>query len=78
MTILQNNISKLFCLTAYMFSNLSEIALLRTTDLKNGLIIDLHDKLNLDYIQSGAGNDFLLFLNTALHQHEYIYTLIHQ
>lgn len=40
-------------------------ALFRTLDLKLSLIIDIPNTLSLDFNRLGAGNDLLLFLNTA-------------
>ncbi|MFZ2284903.1 MAG: glycosyltransferase family 2 protein [Lutibacter sp.] len=42
-------------------------SLFRTRDLRTSLIIDIPNTLNLDFKKYGAGNDLLLFLNTALH-----------
>ena len=41
-------------------------SLFRTRDLKISLIIDIPNTLNLNFQKYGAGNDLLLFLNTAL------------
>ena len=41
-------------------------SLFRSRDLKTSLIIDIPNTLNLNFQQYGAGNDLLLFLNTAL------------
>lgn len=40
--------------------------LFRTCELKKSLIVDIPNPLNLDYNRFGAGNDLMLFLNTAL------------
>jgi hypothetical protein len=40
-------------------------ALFRTKDLKKSLIVDITNKLNLEFKKFGAGNDLLLFLLTA-------------
>lgn len=41
-------------------------SMFRTSDLRTSLIIDIPNTLNLDFKKFGAGNDLLLFLNTAL------------
>lgn len=41
-------------------------ALFRTKDLKNALEIEIENPLGMDFSKYGAGNDLLLFLNTAL------------
>lgn len=41
-------------------------ALFRRTDVENNLILDIPNNFNIDFKKSGAGNDSLLFLLTAL------------
>lgn len=41
-------------------------ALFRTEDLINSLEVDIPNQLMLDFNTSGAGNDLLLYLNTAI------------
>ncbi|WP_426091849.1 glycosyltransferase family 2 protein [Flavobacterium sp. DSR3-2] len=50
----------------YGFSVSPGCSLFRTSDLRTSLIIDIPNTLNLDFKKFGAGNDLLLFLNTAL------------
>lgn len=50
----------------YGFYGSPSCALFRTNDLKKSLQIDIPNPLNLDFNQFGAGNDLLLFLDTAL------------
>lgn len=50
----------------YVFPNSPGCALFRTADLKSGLVIDIPNAFNLEFKKNGAGNDLLLFLNTAL------------
>jgi glycosyltransferase involved in cell wall biosynthesis len=40
-------------------------ALFRTSDLRNSLKIEIDNPFGLDFARFGAGNDMLLFLNTA-------------
>lgn len=49
----------------YNFPASPGCALFRTNDLTNALEIDIPNTLNLDFKKYGAGNDLLLFLNTA-------------
>jgi hypothetical protein len=41
-------------------------SLFRTSDLRTALIIEIQNTLDLEFKTFGAGNDLLLFLNTAL------------
>ena len=50
----------------YGFSVSQSCALFRTKDLQKSLEIDITNSLSLDFSKFGAGNDLLLFLNTAL------------
>ncbi len=47
------------------FPNSPGCAIFRTNDLKESLLIDIPNSLNLDFSKYGAGNDLLLFLITA-------------
>jgi len=45
-------------------------ALFRAKDLKNSMEVDIPNPINLDFKNYGAGNDLLLFLNTAINYSE--------
>lgn len=49
-------------------------AMFRTKDILSSFIVDIPNKDNLDSKQNGAGNDLLLFLNTAVN-YTYISTV---
>lgn len=61
----QNYFENILLLDKYHFSVSPGCALFRTNDLINSLEIDISNPLGLDFNKYGAGNDVLLFLNTA-------------
>lgn len=69
----QEYLQDLVLLNKYQFPVSPGCALFRLDELKNALIVDIENNLNLNFRKFGAGNDLLLYMNT-LSKYKYIKT----